>query len=132
MESACTATRLNPSPHLPWLAMPFSSPTQPHPFPRTPPPREGAISDCIYLLARGSMVETTVKGNFQDHQVEAPAILGQSAVLNKLDEESVWPVTVRAETLCVLWRLSLDDLEEVEEISPGISEVRGWGFGWPG
>ena len=51
--------------------------------------------------------------------VNAPAIVGESVLLNLLPaEEHVRPITLRAIAPCVLWVLTLKDLEHIFQVLP--------------
>lgn len=51
--------------------------------------------------------------------VNAPAIVGESVLLNLLPaEEHTRPITLRAIAPCVLWVLTLKDLEHIFQVSP--------------
>ena len=52
--------------------------------------------------------------------VNAPAIVGESVLLNLLpDEGHVRPITLRAIAPCVLWVLTIKDLEHIFQVRPG-------------
>lgn len=52
--------------------------------------------------------------------VTAPAIVGESVLLNLLpDGPHVRPVTLRAIAPCMLWALTIRDLEHIFNVSPG-------------
>ena len=49
--------------------------------------------------------------------VNAPAIVGESVLLNLLpDEGHVRPITLRAIAPCVLWVLTIKDLEHIFQV----------------
>ena len=51
--------------------------------------------------------------------VNAPAIVGESVLLNLLPaEDHVRPITLRAIAPCVLWVLTLKDLEHIFQVLP--------------
>lgn len=52
--------------------------------------------------------------------VNAPAIVGESVLLNLLpDEGHVRPITLRAIAPCVLWVLTIKDLEHIFQVRLG-------------
>ncbi|BDA43675.1 probable potassium voltage-gated channel subfamily H member 7 [Coccomyxa sp. Obi] len=79
--------------------------------------QEGDDADALYLLQEGELL--IMRHTEEVRLVTAPAIVGESVLLNLLpDGPHVRPVTLRAISPCMLWVLTIRDLEHIFNILP--------------
>ncbi|KAL0047426.1 hypothetical protein WJX82_003095 [Trebouxia sp. C0006] len=83
---------------------------------------QGDPADCIWLLHEGDVIATY---HYREAEVEkAPAIVGETALLAGSEGQySVRPCGYRALTACVLWEITMQDLQPIVDWQEDVAEM---------
>ncbi|KAA6419227.1 MAG: cation channel family, partial [Trebouxia sp. A1-2] len=83
---------------------------------------QGDPADCIWLLHEGDVIATY---HYREAEVEkAPAIVGETALLAGSEGRySVRPCGYRALTACVLWEITMQDLQPIVDWQEDVAEM---------
>ncbi|KAL0037532.1 hypothetical protein WJX77_001322 [Trebouxia sp. C0004] len=83
---------------------------------------QGDPADCIWLLHEGDVIATY---HYREAEVEkAPAIVGETALLAGSEGQySIRPCGYRALTACVLWEITMQDLQPIVDWQEDVAEM---------
>ncbi|CAL8465088.1 g4623 [Coccomyxa elongata] len=70
----------------------------------------GDVADCLWVLHEGSVAAVNADG-VETHVTTAPALLGETALLQELDDQYHFrPCALRTRQICLLWAIPTRDL----------------------